>query len=551
MSIAAVDFEVDAIVVPNPEFNPDICHASIVNQSIGFTYDNSEITTLSAENPNNWNKIQGLLYVPEFPADSPCINETRQFVPENVTRISDFRGSSCPIVSLAPWTSVNCTQEYFAQIRRDNVQGAIFFLPGGSTVAPPTVDTGSWNLNDNDQWLTENMFPIYALPGSVAAYMMQNLVAYSGNLTNEPHGAQLVQQYDARDFVRLWAGIPLNNGTGGIPSLWVFLIIVLAVLLFVVLVTSFVMHLVQGRHRRILQRRVANGEVDLEALGIKRLNVPQDILDKMPQYVYTSKEAPTISATAATKNVTPKKTVQFSQPTCPICLDDFVAGETTIRELPCNHIFHPECIDPFLKENSSLCPMCKKSALPPGFCPVQVTNLMVRRERLIRRMRQRVQVIHGEEVGGPQGAYGRRRRLYNNITRRFAVQPMNESVMIQRPLRRSPVPFPQQIADRIRDGHTEPGTELESVPTVLEPDVEPPPEVARQGTAARRAWRRERIANQQVSAYDRQARAADEEVQSQCEYYRPLLICEEVLTLYRETAMGKAFPFMKISSSWK
>ena len=503
--------------MPNPEFNPGSATASVVNQSIGYMYENPEITTLSASNPEKQDKIQGLLYVPEFPAGSICINETRQFVPENVTRQSDLWGSDYPTISLAPWTSVNCTQEYLAQIRRDHVQGAVFFLPGSGPELPPGVDSGPWSLNDNDQWLTENLFPIYALPGSAGAYLMQGLAAYSGNLTDEPYGAQLVQQYDARDSVRLWSEIPVNDETGGIPSLWVFLIIVLAILLAVVLITSFIMHLVQRRHRRILQRRVANGEVDLEALGIKRLNVPQDLLDKMPQYVYTSKEGTAVPTEQAKRDAMPKKVVQFSQPTCPICLDDFVSGETTIRELPCNHIFHPECIDPFLKENSSLCPMCKKSALPPGYCPVQVTNLMVRRERLIRRMRQRVQVIHGEEVGGPQGAYGRRRRLYNNITARFAVQHTSQSATTSRPPRRAPGTFPQHIAARTRDGHTEYSTELQSVPTVLDPDVAPPPEVTRQGTAARRAWRRERIASRQVVAYNREASAADEDAQSKCE----------------------------------
>lgn len=509
-----------AIVVPNPEFNPDMSTAMIVNVSIGFVFENAQITTLSSNNPDKWDKIQGLLYVPGFPTGSACFNETRQYVPENATRLSDFRGTNYPLVALAPFTTTNCTQDYLAQMSRDDAQGAIVFQPGDSTSEPPGANDPSWSLADDGAWLSNSQFPIYALPGSVGAFMMQSLAAYSGNLTDEPHGAELAQQYDVRDFVRLWANIPVDNGTAGIPSLWVFLIIVLAILLFVVIVTSFLMHLVQARHRRILQRRVANGEVDLEALGIKRLNVPQEILDKMPQYVYTSKDTPATPASAATKDAAPRNVVQYSQPTCPICLDDFVSSQTTIRELPCGHIFHPECIDPFLKSSSSLCPVCKRSALPPGYCPVQVTNLMVRRERLIRRMRERVQVVHGEEVGGPHGTYSRRRRIYNAITGRFAVQPMNESIMIQRPSRSAPAPLPQRVADRIRDEHNEPGTELETVPTipVLEPDVTPPPDV--EGTAARRAWRRERIASRRVSAYDREARAADAQVGSKCKHTR-------------------------------
>lgn len=168
-----------------------------------------------------------------------------------------------------------------------------------------------------------------------------------------------------------------------LASRWVFLITISAILLAIVLITF----VVRRRQRALLSLRVARGEVDLEALGIERLHVLQDVLDKMPKYIYTSKseDAP------ATPCKPPTRQVQFSQPTCPICLDHFIHYETTIRELPCNHIFHPECIDPVLRGSSSLCPMCKKSVLPPGYCPVNVTNLMVRRERFIRRMRQQNQ----------------------------------------------------------------------------------------------------------------------------------------------------------------
>ena len=79
----------------------------------------------------------------------------------------------------------------------------------------------------------------------------------------------------------------------------------------------------------------------------------------------------------------------FSQSTCPICLTDYVPLTTNVRELPCRHIFHPECIDSFLIKTSSLCPMCKKCALPVGFCPEEVTNVMVYRERIARRVRER------------------------------------------------------------------------------------------------------------------------------------------------------------------
>ena len=44
--------------------------------------------------------------------------------------------------------------------------------------------------------------------------------------------------------------------------------------------------------------------------------------------------------------------------TCCICVDDFKPGQE-VRELPCQHLFHPSCIDEWLSEHSSVCPLCK------------------------------------------------------------------------------------------------------------------------------------------------------------------------------------------------
>jgi hypothetical protein len=41
---------------------------------------------------------------------------------------------------------------------------------------------------------------------------------------------------------------------------------------------------------------------------------------------------------------------------CPICTDDFVKGQD-VRVLPCNHQFHPGCIDPWLIDVSGTCPL--------------------------------------------------------------------------------------------------------------------------------------------------------------------------------------------------
>ncbi|OAY65221.1 E3 ubiquitin-protein ligase RNF13, partial [Ananas comosus] len=42
---------------------------------------------------------------------------------------------------------------------------------------------------------------------------------------------------------------------------------------------------------------------------------------------------------------------------CCICLGMYVENDE-LRELPCSHCFHKECVDKWLKINA-LCPLCK------------------------------------------------------------------------------------------------------------------------------------------------------------------------------------------------
>lgn len=210
----------------------------------------------------------------------------------------------------------------------------------------------------------------------------------------------------------------------------------------------------QKRRRENLRRRIIAGEIDLEYLGIKRMVVPPQVLVRLPLYIYPdlsttkppspsdktppgsvandpSKPAPVaakpvvdVEAASASQSARGEQDEEeissavleeiwpnfdpaprsnrltFSQLTCAICLEDFVPGSSIIRELPCTHIFHPECIDPFLMRDSSLCPVCKKSVLPPTFISDQVTNYMVHREQRVRILhRRRERERHGIQIG--------------------------------------------------------------------------------------------------------------------------------------------------------
>jgi len=47
---------------------------------------------------------------------------------------------------------------------------------------------------------------------------------------------------------------------------------------------------------------------------------------------------------------------------CPICLADF-EEQIRIKLLPCDHGFHPECIEPWIGERSDSCPICRQTVM--------------------------------------------------------------------------------------------------------------------------------------------------------------------------------------------
>ncbi|KAI9719437.1 MAG: hypothetical protein M1812_003508 [Candelaria pacifica] len=467
--MAANSINTFVLAVPDPLQEQASSSLEKVNGTLSYRlYQDSNIRTLSTNTANSDNDPAGLLYVPDLPPDDPCAKLTGTYIPQNATRhanLPDHYNS----IALAPWISADCTLAYLASARADPlVKAFIFYLTDNSTAQPPAMSDPAWGLNDGGQWKTTNQYPVYAIPGQIGDTMMRQLSHYSGNVTNVTNGDQLSQMYDRGEYIRLYTEINTASQTS-LPSLWVFLLIIAGVLLAVLATTSLVMHWIQRRHRRNLRHRVANGEVDLELLGIKRLKVPSTVLNKMPLFIYVAgdeaashnpalptqvamegvprdqpktvpeeSEAATTSALPVRRNsdpirslavtsvrpspiqispVTskeyaplspplppspdpirnknrssnsaksdlPHRVLPYSQSTCSICLDDFESHSTVVRELPCEHVFHPECVDTFLRTSSSLCPLCKKSVLPTGYCPDTLTNAMVRRERMARR----------------------------------------------------------------------------------------------------------------------------------------------------------------------
>jgi hypothetical protein len=76
-----------------------------------------------------------------------------------------------------------------------------------------------------------------------------------------------------------------------------------------------------------------------------KLVVNPDVLEKIPKSKYSE-----VDDKIKSMNVS-----------CTVCQDDFNT-EDTVRILPCEHLYHPDCIDDWLKGHSYKCPCCRKPA---------------------------------------------------------------------------------------------------------------------------------------------------------------------------------------------
>lgn len=354
----------------------------------------------------------GLLYFPTNPRN--CSDPS---IPDNGIPANAITFDRIPLgfnlIALVPITA--CTSDYLMQAKRDQAEAVVLYNYTSTSSMPSPSLTNTFSIFNN---------PIYGITADDVAPLLKNMVNYAGNMSSVPFGGNLSLVYDPLDYVRLTLTIDPGQGSS-LPGLWLFLLVILAALGLIIASTSISMHISQYRARRDLRRRLARGEIDLEALGIKRLTVPKEMVDAMPIKIYGAAPVATVSNEPSTPRTSAdanphnsistnpssgnsdsneaqtSSTTDMSEDTrstapgfgqtCAICLDDFVVNTTPVRQLPCNHIYHPHCIDPFLLTRSSQCPLCKRTVLPKGFIPpsLQLTNATVARERRIRLMRER------------------------------------------------------------------------------------------------------------------------------------------------------------------
>lgn len=362
------------------------------------------------------------------------------------------------MVALIPYGSLECNMEYVSAAMSSNVPLLIVAAQAGekiNSVAPflaqlPMTGLGVFGVDFNGAQLLDRW--IYQIADAAVNGMnvwgtsngSPSTSSVTGTTEGQTPKAQGVSnvtyngvQYEA--FSRVGLKFTENQQQkGSLPRLWVWVLAIVASLLVAIFTLSCILNFIQYRQRRDLRTRLSNGEVDLEQLGIIGVSAPPDVIASLPEKTYHSgdshyekrsgSELKKVKGKAAFNFKALKKkngsnhsseslsdTSGFSQSSCPICLDDYEEGETRVLELPCRHIFHPECIKPFLETRSCLCPLCKQSCLPKGYIPpgISITNVTVRRERMIRLGQVESDRRMSLTLSGMLSAY-RRRQERNN-----------------------------------------------------------------------------------------------------------------------------------------
>ncbi|KAG5361847.1 putative RING finger membrane protein [Yarrowia sp. C11] len=355
-------------------------------QGVGFVVEAQDIPPVQ------------MLYVPSLSGKPQCSPEW--YTPTNYTEtVMQGPVQFIESVAIMPFGSDECNQAYFESITSSPANSIIVAAAGPNDPA--------YSVQNISQLLPPGLgISIYGVEYSTAQ-MLSQWVEHAAEVPNSTYyhngdqGEPTVTRVGIR-FASMQSG---NN----MPKLWVWVLAIVGSLLVAILTLSCILNFVQYKRRRDLRNRLRNGEIDLEQLGFIGVSAPTDLIARLPEKVYHSGDSHYEKVTGKetvwtdkdlgkkrrnrwrghkkTDDVKPQTCLEgYSQSSCPICLDDYEENETTVLELPCRHIFHPDCIRPFLETRSCLCPLCKQSILPKGYLPpgVKITNLTVRRERMIR-----------------------------------------------------------------------------------------------------------------------------------------------------------------------
>jgi len=108
-----------------------------------------------------------------------------------------------------------------------------------------------------------------------------------------------------------------------------------------------------GLHQ-LEQQYINNGNIHNNMI-----NVLNNLLNGLNQPMYNQEN---VKVTTDEEDIMKLKTTTLKEnleDKCTVCMGSMIKDEI-ITELPCNHNFHKDCIEPYLKEYTYKCPVCRE-----------------------------------------------------------------------------------------------------------------------------------------------------------------------------------------------
>ncbi|KAJ5275025.1 hypothetical protein N7505_003570 [Penicillium chrysogenum] len=257
------------------------------NVAYRFVLDR-KVQTISSNGMPDDGLVSGLLFVPTLEPHDPCYDITASSVPPNVTRYEDVSDFGYSLVGLAPWVTAECSLSFLSAAQKVGTHAMVFFQPSDNeTDIPPDSNNSRWATNDGDKWRMDNNYPVYAISGPAGATLINDLSWYS-NKTPDSNRDEWTEDFALQtETNRLFARIETGKETeGASPSIWSFVLAIAGTVLILSIILMIIYRLVLRKRRVQLQRRVNAGQVDIEALALNQMTVPQEVVNKMPLYTY-------------------------------------------------------------------------------------------------------------------------------------------------------------------------------------------------------------------------------------------------------------------------
>ena len=110
-------------------------------------------------------------------------------------------------------------------------------------------------------------------------------------------------------------------------------------------------------------RRLANAAFMLRVLE-SRLRDELELLQRATADHAESSDppkSPKLTLAQISKLKTPQLTTDLccAQPSCPLCMEEYMVDETGLTQLPCSHVYHTRCVMQWLDMKNS-CPICRE-----------------------------------------------------------------------------------------------------------------------------------------------------------------------------------------------